>query len=251
MTVVPHESPAAPAVVRAAALPDSIKVEPLTCAIGAELTQRRPRRRLARRRPGGRDPRAAAEAQGAVLPRPGHHARRARRLRAPLRRAGRPPGGRQRPRASGPGAHLQDARQPERPLRERLAHRRHLAREAAVRLRAALRRMPAGGRRHDVGQHGAGLRAAARARQDADRRPARAPQHRGDLRRRDADREAPGAEGPVPRRRAPGGAHAPRDRREGAVRQRLHHALHQLPHAGQRALGQDYTAGGSRRCCST
>ena len=32
--------------------------------------------------------------------------------------------------------------------------RRHVAREAAVRLRAALRRMPAGRRRHDVGQHG-------------------------------------------------------------------------------------------------
>ena len=47
-----------------------------------------------------------------------------------------------------------------RALRERLAHRRHLARDAAVRLRAALRRMPAGRRRHDVGQHGRGLRAA-------------------------------------------------------------------------------------------
>ena len=54
----------------------------------------------------------------------------------------------------GPRAHLQVARQPERPLRELLAHRRHLAREAAVRLRAALRRVPAGRRRHDVGQHG-------------------------------------------------------------------------------------------------
>ena len=48
-------------------------------------------------------------------------------------------------------------------------------------------------RRHDVGQHGAGLRAAARAHQDADRRPARAPQHRGDFRRGHADREAPRA----------------------------------------------------------
>ena len=58
------------------------------------------------------------------------------------------------PENPGPGAHLQVARPPERPLRERLAHRRHLAREAAVRLRAALRRVPAGRRRHDVGQHG-------------------------------------------------------------------------------------------------
>ena len=62
----------------------------------------------------------------------------------------------------------------QRPLREFLALRRHLAREAAVRLRAALRRVPGGRRRHDVGQHGRGLRAAAGARQDADRRPQRA-----------------------------------------------------------------------------
>ena len=33
-----------------------------------------------------------------------------------------------------------------------------------------------------------------------------------------------------PGRRAPGRAHPPGDRREGALRQRLHHALHQLPH---------------------
>ena len=31
------DTPASPAIVRAASLPDSIKVEPLTCAIGAEL----------------------------------------------------------------------------------------------------------------------------------------------------------------------------------------------------------------------
>jgi alpha-ketoglutarate-dependent taurine dioxygenase len=54
----------------------------------------------------------------------------------------------------------------QRPLRERLAHRRHLAREAALGLRAALRGMPAGGRRHHVGQHGAGLREPAPAHQD-------------------------------------------------------------------------------------
>ena len=48
--------------------------------------------------------------------------------------------------------------------------------------------------------------------------------------------KAPGAEGAVPGRRAPGGAHPSGDRREGPVRQRLHHALHQLPHARQRAL---------------
>ena len=67
--------------------------------------------------------------------------------------------------------------------------------------------------------------------QDADRRPARAPQHRGQLRRGDADREAPRAARAVPRCRASGGAHASGDRREGPVRQRLHDPLHQLPHA--------------------
>ena len=37
-------------------------------------------------------------------------------------------------------------------------------------------------------------------------------------------------QGAVPGCRASGGAHPSGDRREGAVRQRLHHALHQLPH---------------------
>ena len=40
----------------------------------------------------------------------------------------------------------------------------------------------------------------------------------------------------VPRRRASGGAHPSGDRGEGVVRQRFHHALHQLPHAGQCAV---------------
>ena len=139
---------------------------------------------------------------------------------------------------------------PDRPLRERLAHRRHVAREAAVRLRAALRRVPAGRRRHDVGQHGRGLQAAARGHQDEDRGPARAPQHRGLVRRRDADREAPRAEGAVSGCRASGRAHAPGDRREDPLRQRVHDAFHQLPHAGERAL----RAGREPRrepCCST
>ena len=50
-------------------------------------------------------------------------------------------------------------------------------------------------------------------------RAARPPQHRGDLRRRDADRKAPRAEGAVPGRRASGGAHASGNRREDPVRQ--------------------------------
>ena len=48
--------------------------------------------------------------------------------------------------------------------------------------------------------------------------------------------QAPGDEGAVPRRRASGRAHPPGNRREGAVRQCLHHALRQLPHQGPRAL---------------
>ena len=123
----------------------------------------------------------------------------ARRVRPALRRARGSPGGRQRPGQSGPRAHLQVARRADRPLRERMAHRRHMARKAAVRLRAALRRVPAGGRRHDVGEHGRGVQPAARAHQDPDRRAARAAQHRGDVRRGNADREAPRAEGAVSR----------------------------------------------------
>ncbi len=89
------------------------------------------------------------------------------------------------------------------------------------------------------------------AHQDADRRPACPPQHRGQLRRSDADRQAPGAARAVPGRRAPGGAHAPRDRREGAVRQRLHHALHQLPQRRQRARRPGLRARARASCCST
>jgi hypothetical protein len=84
--------------------------------------------------------------------------------------------------------------------------RRHLAREAAVRLRAALRRVPAGRRRHHVGQHGAGLRAAA-AKTSRTRSPACAPATASsELRRGHADRKAlalhaqfPDAEHPVVR----------------------------------------------------
>ena len=84
----------------------------------------------------------AAEAQGAVPARPAVLARRARGVRAPLRRARRPPGGRQRPRPSGAGAHLPRGRQPPRAVRERLALRHHVARVPAVRRGAALRRVP-------------------------------------------------------------------------------------------------------------
>ena len=60
--------------------------------------QRQPGRGLPRRRPVRRAQGAAAAAQGAVLPRPGHHPRRARRPGRAVRPAGGPPGRRQRPR---------------------------------------------------------------------------------------------------------------------------------------------------------
>ena len=118
-------------------------------------TQRRePRRRGARRRAVRRDQGAAAEVQGAVPARPAFLARRACGLRAALRRARRPSGRRQRPRTPGPGADLQGRRHAPPAVRERLALRRHLARMPADGRGAALRRVPAGGRRHDLGQHG-------------------------------------------------------------------------------------------------
>ena len=97
----------------------------------------------------------------------------------------------------------------------------------------------------------AGLRAAARAHQGADRRPARAPQHRGELRRRDADREAPRA--------------ARRSSRTPSTRW-----CARIPETGEKVLfvnaftthftnfhtpsnvrfGQDYDARRQRSCCS-
>ena len=78
-TLAPANS--APAVARRGGLNSSIKVEPLTCAIGAELIN-------VNLGDASRDDdlfaeikSAAAQAQGAVPARPGHHPRRARRLR--------------------------------------------------------------------------------------------------------------------------------------------------------------------------
>ena len=153
-----------------------------------------------------------------------------------VRRAGGSPGCRQRPRAPGPRAHLQVTGQPQRSLRELLALRRHLARKAALRLRASLRGVPAGGRRHHMGQPGLGLRAAAPEREEPDRHLARPPQHRSELWRQHAHREEAGTESAVPRRRASCRSHASRDGREGVVRQLLHHPLHQLPHGGECSL---------------
>ena len=59
---------------------------------------------------------------------------------------------------SGPRANLQNARRRVRSLRECVAHRRDVARGATDGLCSALRRVSADRRRHDVGEHGAGVR---------------------------------------------------------------------------------------------
>ena len=66
--------PGAPARVSSTARLSAIKVEPLTCTIGAELSNVNLGDAARDADLMARDPRAAAEAQGAVLPRPGHHA---------------------------------------------------------------------------------------------------------------------------------------------------------------------------------
>ena len=191
MTTTDLSPDKAPAYVPAAVLNSTLRVEPLTCAIGAEVSN-------VNLGVASRDSGLMAEIRALLLKHKVLFFRDQDITRAEhvafarlFRRARRPSGGGQRPGSSRPGAHLQVAGHAERPLRERLAYRRDLAREAAVRLRAALRRMSAGRRRHHVGQHGARLREAAGAHQDADRRPARAPQYRSDFRRGHADREAP------------------------------------------------------------
>ena len=126
-----------------------------TCAIGAELSNVQPRRRLARRRRWS--PRSAPCCSST-----GCCSSATRTSRAPSTSPSRATSASSRtirwpaatPSIPGLVRIYKSPEQPERPLRERLAHRRHLAREAAVRLRAALRRVPAGRRRHDVGQHG-------------------------------------------------------------------------------------------------
>ena len=123
----------APAIVRAAALSDSIQVEPLTCAIGAELIERQPRPRRANAGADDGNPRAAAQAS--VLFFRDQDITRAEHV-AFARHFGEledhPVAGSD-PDNPGLVRIYKIARQAERPLRERLAHRRHLAREAAVR----------------------------------------------------------------------------------------------------------------------
>jgi taurine dioxygenase len=135
----------APAVVAAGSLKSSIKVEPLTCAIGAELSN-------VSLGAASRDPALVAEIRALLLKyrvlffrdqdiTRAEHVAFARHFGA---LEDHPVVGSD-PENPGLGAHLQVAGRTERPLRERLAHGRDLAREAAVRLRAALRGVPAVG----------------------------------------------------------------------------------------------------------
>src|SRR6516225_4591674 len=113
--------PTATRITTATAVAPAVKVEPLTCAIGAEVQNVNLGAAARDPRADGRDPVAAAAVQGAVLPRPGHHARGARRLCPPFWRARGPSGRRQRSRSSWPRAHLQIAGETLPPVRERLA----------------------------------------------------------------------------------------------------------------------------------
>ena len=78
-------------------------------------------------------------------------------------------------------------------------------------------------------------------------RTARAPQHRGDVRRRHADRKAPRAQGAIPRCRASRRAHASGNGREDAVRQRLRDALQRTSTRPQNVrYGQDFAPGAAQ-----
>ena len=157
-----------------------MRVEPLTASIGAELVGVNLAACRARRRPFQRDPFAAAQAQGAVPARPGHQPGRPRGLRPALRRARGPPGGRQPPGAPGPGADLQE-RPTSRSTATRTPGTPTPPGARAPPLGCVLRCVecpPVGGDTIWANMVLAYERLP-RARQERDRRPARAPQHRG------------------------------------------------------------------------
>jgi hypothetical protein len=168
-----------------------MKVEQLTCSIGAELIGVNLADAV---HDDGlfAEIRARCSSTSAVPARPGHHPRRARGLRPPLRRAGRPSRGRQRSGAPGPGAHLQESGQPMDSY-ENAWHCDGLARKRRQWARCCAASSARGRRRHHVGQHGPGVRGAAEDVKVKDRRPARPPQHRSQLRCRHADRKTSGS----------------------------------------------------------
>ena len=125
-------TPQSPAVVRAASLPDSIKVEPLTCAIGAELSN-------VNLGVASRDPALVAEIRALLLKHRVLFFRDQDITRAEHVAFARHFGELEdHPVAGSDPEHpglvriYKSPDTPERPLRERLAHRRHLAREAAA-----------------------------------------------------------------------------------------------------------------------
>ena len=143
MTSTDLSSDKAPAYVPAAVLNSTPRVEPLTCAIGAEVSN-------VNLGVASRDSGLMAEIRALLLKHKVLFFRDQNISRAehvafasyfgeledhPVERVV----GSSRPRR----ADLQVARCPERSLRECLAHRRDVAREAAIRLRAALCGMPA------------------------------------------------------------------------------------------------------------
>jgi taurine dioxygenase len=163
MTVTTLESPQAPAVVQADSLTRSIKVEPLTCALGAELSN-------VHLGAASRDPGLVAQIRELLLRHRvlffrdqditrAEHVAFARHFGEledhPV--AGSDPGA--------PGTWCASTRSPDAPpdRYENAWHTDATWREKPpMGWRAALCRVPAGGRRHDVGQHGAGVRKAFR-----------------------------------------------------------------------------------------
>jgi taurine dioxygenase len=152
---------AAPAVVRAENLGHAIKVEPLSCALGAELSN-------VDLAVASRDADLVAEIRALLLKHRVLFFRDQDLSRAEHVAFARWFGELEDHPVAGsdpehPGL-VRIYKSPETP-NDRYENAWHtdadLAREAAVRLRAALHRMPAGGRRHDVGEHGARLREAA------------------------------------------------------------------------------------------
>lgn len=172
--------------------------------------------------------------KGAVLPRPGHDAVRARR---PGHRFGEledHPVRRLRSPIPWSGPDLQRSGLAARGLRERLPLRRDMARLPADGRDPALCRAgpPVGGDTMWVNMPR--LRAAAPAGQRADRRSTCPAQHRVDLGARLPIDKRLELSGTVPRRRASRGAYASGDRREDPLRQQLHHPFHELSHRRQR-----------------
>ena len=192
------DTPASPPIVHAASLPDSIQVEPLTCAIGAEL-------RGVNLGEASRDAGLFAEIRALLLK---------HRCCSSATRTSRAPSTWPSPGAS---ASWRTTRWPAATRSTRAwcgSTRRPSSRTTATRTPGTP--TPPGARSPPLGcvlrcvecppvggdtiwaNMVLAYERLPRARQEPDRRPARAPQHRGQLRRRHADRKAPGAQAQFP-----------------------------------------------------